>query len=218
MPRWTVWWISSFILLHKSFQTSRDYCCLSNVISRFRRGYPQEVAQWCTANSSESNHDILGKESTKQKLPWSVISQLYKQGVHTNLIFLFFFLPHGMWDILVPQPGDPSCLPALKAWSFNHWTTRAVLDLVFFASMSDLSDTIWIIQHPFQISHSLFLGLYRLESTILVFVQSPWRWNGMFMSHSDGHLETGFPMRTLEEVFALCFLLFLMTVTSNNTR
>lgn len=40
MPRWQCDGFLLFLLLHKRFQTSRDYCCLSNVISRFRRGHP----------------------------------------------------------------------------------------------------------------------------------------------------------------------------------
>ena len=35
-------------------------------------------------------------------------------------------------------------LPAVKAWSLNHWTTRDVLNCDFFLEMKEnLSDAVW---------------------------------------------------------------------------
>ena len=46
-------------------------------------------------------------------------------------LFWFVFLPHLVTlKILVPWPGIEPMLPAMEAWSFNHWTTREVLHLV----------------------------------------------------------------------------------------
>ena len=39
--------------------------------------------------------------------------------------FFFFFWPHHWaWGILVPWPDIKTVPPALRAQSFNHWTTR----------------------------------------------------------------------------------------------
>ena len=40
---------------------------------------------------------------------------------------LLLALPHGTWDLIVPQAGIKPGPPALGAQSLNHWTTRAVL-------------------------------------------------------------------------------------------
>ena len=49
------------------------------------------------------------------------------------LIFIFIYLVAqglscGMWD-LVPQPGIKRRVPALRAQSLSHWTTRGVLNV-----------------------------------------------------------------------------------------
>ena len=38
--------------------------------------------------------------------------------------FPSFFLSLETWEILVPQPGTEPMLPAVEAWSLNHWTAR----------------------------------------------------------------------------------------------
>ena len=40
--------------------------------------------------------------------------------------FLFFWPRPAACGILVPQPGIEPALPAVEAWSLNHWTTREV--------------------------------------------------------------------------------------------
>ena len=43
------------------------------------------------------------------------------------MIFFFLFWLHLVTcGILVPQPGIEPVLPAVEAWSPNHWTTREV--------------------------------------------------------------------------------------------
>ena len=43
----------------------------------------------------------------------------------TSILFIFFFLPHGMWDLSSPT-RDWTCVPALEAQSLKHWTNRGV--------------------------------------------------------------------------------------------
>ena len=50
-----------------------------------------------------------------------------------NLLFiLFYFIFFVAYKILVPRPGIKPVPPALKARSFNHWTTREVPLTSFF--------------------------------------------------------------------------------------
>ena len=44
-----------------------------------------------------------------------------------SLISDFPFFPGMACGILVPQPGIKPVIPALEAWSLNHWTAREVL-------------------------------------------------------------------------------------------
>ena len=37
---------------------------------------------------------------------------------------------HGMWD-LSSLTRDPTCVPAVEAWSLNHWTYRDILEYRF---------------------------------------------------------------------------------------
>ena len=46
--------------------------------------------------------------------------------------FFFFLLPCAACGILVPRPGIEPTLPALEAWSANHWTAREVPGCRFF--------------------------------------------------------------------------------------
>ena len=45
-------------------------------------------------------------------------------GVHVS--FFFFSLSRVAYGILVPRQGIELMLPAVEAWSLNHWTTREV--------------------------------------------------------------------------------------------
>ena len=45
--------------------------------------------------------------------------------------FSLFWPHHAAYGILVPWPGMEPTLPAVKAWSLNHWTTRDVLNCDF---------------------------------------------------------------------------------------
>ena len=48
--------------------------------------------------------------------------------------FSLFWPHHAAYGILVPWPGMEPTLPAVKAWSLNHWTTRDVPQLIFLTS------------------------------------------------------------------------------------
>jgi hypothetical protein len=54
----------------------------------------------------------------------------------SNCIALYFTLkfflaaPHSMWD-LVLRPGMKLMVPALEAWSFNHWNAKEFPALPF---------------------------------------------------------------------------------------
>ena len=46
---------------------------------------------------------------------------------YTTSLFFFFFWPcHATCRILVPRPGIEPLLPALGAWTLNHWAAREV--------------------------------------------------------------------------------------------
>ena len=49
---------------------------------------------------------------------------LQPAGAFLSFLNTFLAMPHGMWDI--PQPGIEPMLPALGAYSLNHWTAREV--------------------------------------------------------------------------------------------
>ena len=46
--------------------------------------------------------------------------------VYIVAFFFFFWLHHMAYRTLAPRPAMESALPAGKAWSLNHWTTREV--------------------------------------------------------------------------------------------
>ena len=46
-------------------------------------------------------------------------------------LFIYFFGCAKACGILVPWPGIEFMLPAVEAWSFNHWTTREFPKLQF---------------------------------------------------------------------------------------
>ena len=39
-------------------------------------------------------------------------------------VFCFVWPPHVACGILIPRPGIKPMLPAVEAWSPNHWTAR----------------------------------------------------------------------------------------------
>ena len=42
------------------------------------------------------------------------------------MVLLFFWLCHTACKILAPQPGIEPVLPAVEAWSPNHWKAREI--------------------------------------------------------------------------------------------
>ena len=53
-------------------------------------------------------------------------------GFYFTFKFLFIWSQHVTCRILVPRPGIEPVLPAVEAWSFNHWPARAVLLETYF--------------------------------------------------------------------------------------
>ena len=54
-----------------------------------------------------------------------------RKGMLFYLFILIFWLSHMACGILVSQPGVERELPALEAWSLNHWNAREVPRLLF---------------------------------------------------------------------------------------
>ena len=63
--------------------------------------------------------------------------------------FPSFFLFLETWEILVPQPGIEPMLPAVEAWSLNHWTAReAPLSLCLSCFLPSLKSFSWSNAFP----------------------------------------------------------------------
>ena len=53
-----------------------------------------------------------------------ILYQLSHQG--SPYIYIYIWLDHATWWILVPQPGIKPMPPSMEVWSLNHWTTKEV--------------------------------------------------------------------------------------------
>ena len=55
---------------------------------------------------------------------------------NNDVLSLFLAVPHTDCEILAPRLGFEPTTAALNMWSFNHWTTRQVLIMIFSLSLS----------------------------------------------------------------------------------
>ena len=49
--------------------------------------------------------------------------------------FFFLAMLHGMWDLSSPTRDQTLALPAVQAWSPNHWTAREFPDPFYFCNV-----------------------------------------------------------------------------------
>ena len=75
---------------------------------------------------------IIIRRRIRYCLPCAPMSSLIALQISLNILivfYLFIWLHRGVCGILVPQPGIKPMLPALEAWSLNHWTSKEVQEL-----------------------------------------------------------------------------------------
>ena len=72
----------------------------------------------------------IGKTYYQSLFSQGFLSQSATTQLHTQYCFhsgiVFFWLCPMACEILAPQPGIESLLPAMEEWSLNHWTAREV--------------------------------------------------------------------------------------------